>query len=141
MNASSNVALAPIPSYTKKPFKNPLRSRPGQPLETAPLQKYKRPGLFKRMASHAYGYFKRAHDEMYGEVVTDSYPASNNTNLDSISGGTVFTVIPCDGGVLITTKYVDNNSFDVKTKCYVIPNGEKLGERIDTIFGFEVVGR
>jgi hypothetical protein len=105
------------------------------------MEKSTKPSFFRRIASSIYGYFRRSYEDSNANSIKN-YPApdpnvSNHHPTDEITGGTTFRLVSCDGGLLVITKYVTPNDFAVRTRCYVIPNSEKVGERLETIFGFE----
>jgi hypothetical protein len=95
-------------------------------------------GKFKRMLAKIHDLTRSAHVEIHGQ------PLNSKIMGESIEypeyGSVTFTITPCDGGTLITTKTMTNSrDFELNHRKYVVPDGANLGERIDTIFGFESI--
>lgn len=123
----------------------------GGEVAQAPIRRtveYKKPGLFMRWfmkkSEEAWNIKNGLKEEMNAKYAKTPQPAMNTDDspatLDNI-GGTTFTLIPCDGGTLISTRYIDHNSFEVCTKRYIVPDGGDLGKRIEEIFSFQALAR
>lgn len=116
--------------------------RSDYPLRT--ISKPKKIGWFTRWFMKKSEEVRNLKNEVVTEMNTKRAQPMNMTgspiDLDNI-GGMNFTITACDGGVLITTKYIEQQNFEVHTKRYIVPDGGNLGERIAEIFSFEALKR
>ena len=80
----------------------------------------------------------REEREMMADAKT---PVAMANDFDYTSGATTFTVTACDGGFLISTRYIDGNTFEPRVKRYIVPDGVDVGKRIGEIFTFEAIKR
>lgn len=107
----------------------------------------KKPSLFMKWfmkkSEEAWNLTREEKEEMNAKYAKTPHPATNmaEANILENSGGTTFTLFPCDGGTLITTKYIDQQNFEVRTKRYIVADGGDLGKRIEEIFSFETLKR
>jgi hypothetical protein len=93
---------------------------------------------FTKMLAKIHDLTRSAHVEIHGQPLNSKIMGEP---VDYPEYGSVtFTITPCDGGILITTKTMTNSrDFELNHRKYVVPDGANLGERIDTIFGFESI--
>lgn len=116
---------------------NPIPSPAYAKIDEMPGRKNNRSlGIFKRIFAHIYEVARQSHREFYDQPIEQLN--NNQVGLDEVHG-TTFTIIPCDGGFVITTKSYDTVGFDIKYNRYVITHSENIGERLETIFGFEAI--
>lgn len=109
---------------------------------------HKKPSLFmrwfKKKSEEAWNLSREEKEEMNAKRSQFTMHAATNmaeANILENSGGTTFTLFPCDGGTLITTRYIDQQNFEVRTKRYIVADGGDLGKRIEEIFSFETLKR
>ena len=107
----------------------------------------KKPGLFMRWfmkkSEEAWDRSREIREqkerEMANKYDSDVLLARTpGTEIDNL-GGTTFTITACDGGVLITTKYIDRTNYDQKIKRYIVPDGASVAKRIEEIFSFQAL--